>query len=182
MENLFGQLYLDLSAHIKASVSRIRWIDQDFGQLEVFEYKPGVAFPCALIDFVQSGFSNLAMKSQMADLNITIRLGFAPFSSSAVLAPFDVKEKALEYYDIEQEVYEAVQGWQPVFEGNEYTQPFIRVNAQTEQRLSASGTQDANGLRVRVLLFNTQLEDHTAVKKYTRMTVGLQVEQEVDLT
>jgi len=182
MNNLFGQLYLDLSNHLKSAVPSLRWIDQDFGQLEVFEYRPAVAFPCALIDFAQANFSNMAELAQMADLNITIRIGFAPFSAANTLAPMDVREKALEYYNIEQLVYEAVQGWQPSFEGNIYAQPFIRVSSQTEQRLSASGTQDANGLRVRVLLFNTQLEDYTAVTKYASQAAALEVQQEIDLS
>jgi hypothetical protein len=179
MNNFFGQLYLDLSNYLKTSVPELKWIDQDFGQLETFEYRPNVDFPCALIDFLQSSYSNGAELSQFGDLTISIRLGFAAFSSSAQAAPLNVKEKALAYYALEQKVFKVLQGWQPVYEDENYTQPFIRMSAQTEQRISASGAQDASGLRVRVLMFNTTFEDQSAMKTYSKHAVTLEVEQEI---
>jgi len=163
MDNFFGTLFLDLSTFLKAEVPELRWIDQDFGQLEVFEYRPDVAFPCVLIDFPQAQFSNLSELSQLGDILISVRLGFAPFAQSHHGAPLNVREKALEYYTLEQKVYEKVQGWH-----NDHCQPLNRTNSQTEQRVSASGSQDASGLRVRVLLFTTSFEDHSAAMKYTK--------------
>jgi hypothetical protein len=108
-QNFFGQLYVDLSTHLKASVQKLKWIDMDFGQLEHFEYRPDVAFPCALVDYPAANFSNGAELSQFGEVLIQIRLGFAPFSHSHTVAPLDVKEKALDYFTIEQEIFEALQ-------------------------------------------------------------------------
>lgn len=150
----FGQLFLDLCDHIKAQVPEIKWIDQDFGQLEQFEHRPAVSFPCCLIDFVLANYSNLSELGQAGDVTIQLRLGFAPFSQSNGSAPDSVRIKAVHYYAIEQKVFEAVHGW-----ATEYTQPLIRINAGTEQRLSANDAMDKIGLRVRVLNFSTQFED-----------------------
>jgi hypothetical protein len=166
MQNFFGQLYLNLADHLKNTVPEIRWIDQDFGQLERFKYRPEVAFPCALIDFIQATYSNMAELSQIAEVAVNIRLGFAPFSQSYHAAPMDVKERALEYYTIEQRVFEAVQGWH-----NQFSQPFVRQSATTEQR-----DNDEEGLRVRVLTFSTAYEDLSALPKYTRTTASLEFE------
>jgi hypothetical protein len=117
MQNFFGQLYLDLSAYLKTAVPELRWIDQDFGQLERFRYRPEVSFPCALIDFVQATYSNQAELAQIGEVTINIRIGFAPFSQSHQAAPQDVKERALAYYNLEQRIFEAVQGWAPVSPG-----------------------------------------------------------------
>lgn len=165
MENLFGQLYLDYSAHLKTAVPEIRWIDQDFGQLERFKYRPEVVFPCALIDFIQATYSNMAELSQVGEVVINIRLGFSPFSQSHNAAPLDVRERALEYYTVEQKVYEATQGWH-----NQFTQPFIRQSVTTEQR-----DNDEEGLRVRVLTFTTAYEDLSAMRKYTRKAATIEI-------
>lgn len=151
MKNFFGQLYIDLSTHLKTTVPELKWIDQDFGQLERFEYRPEVSFPCALVDFIAANYSNLAELAQLGEVTINIRMGFAPFSQAHQAAPMSVKEKALEYYTIEQKIFEALQGWR-----NNFTQPFIRISAVTEQR-----DNDPIGLRVRVITFTTSFEDES---------------------
>jgi hypothetical protein len=170
----FGQLFLALSNHIKANVPEIKWIDQDFGQLEQFEYRPAVNFPCVLIDFPMANYSNNSELSQSADITVQLRMGFAPFSQSSTVAPTNSREKALEYYQIEQKIYEAVQGFE-----TEYTQPMIRINAGTEQRLSASDQADSIGLRVRVMNFATQFEDNSKLPVYNQTPATLEVDQEI---
>lgn len=175
-ESYFGKLFLALSNHIKTQVPEIKWIDQDFGQLEQFEYRPAVNFPCVLIDFIMAQYTQLAELSQHGDVTIRLRLGFAPFSPGNAAAPLNVREKALEYYQIEQKVYEAVQGF-----ATEYTQPLIRINAGTEQRVSASNVADSSGLRVRILDFSTQYEDDSKLPQYTKQAATLDINLEMDL-
>lgn len=172
--NYFGQLFIALSDHLKKQVPELRWIDQDFGQLEVFEYRPNVAFPCVLIDFAAAAYSNLSQLSQVGELTITVRIGFTPFSSAQQSAPMDVRQKALEYYEIEQKVYQALQGFNTL-----QCQPLMRMSAQTEQRVSASGAQDASGLRVRILSFQTSFEDNSAERQYTVQPANLEIQQEI---
>lgn len=164
-QNFFGQLYVDLSERLKAAVPKIKWVDMDFGQLEHFEYKPEVAFPCSLIDFPAANYSNISNLDQIGEVLIQIRLGFTPFSQSYQAAPLSVKEKALDYFTIEQEVFEAVQGW-----NNSFTQPFIRVNAVTDSRF------EEMGLRVRLLTFSTSYEDTSPGPVYTKTPATLQVD------
>jgi hypothetical protein len=183
---MFGQLLIDLCDHLKEAVPKLKWIDQDFGQLELFEDRPAVSFPCALIDFQNATYSNHAELTQEGDLTVLVRLGFTPFSNSHVGASLAVRKKALEYYEIEQKVFIALQGWSPlapgeVAGGETYTHPFIRVSATTEQRLSANNVQDASGIRVRILAFNTTIEDNSALKKYAAKTVQLGLETEIQL-
>lgn len=179
MTSLLAQFYLDLTAHLKTAVPALKWIDQDFGQLEIYEYRPSVNFPCVLVDFAAAQFENQSRLVQSGVVNITIRLGFAPFSQSYAEAPLSVKEKALEYYDIEQAVYRALQGWQPVNAGERYVQPLMRVSSQTEQRVSASGAQDASGLRVRIITFSTAFDDLSAMPTVTKHPATLEVTQEI---
>jgi hypothetical protein len=164
-QNFFGQLYVDLSTHLKAAVPKLKWIDMDFGQLEHFEYKPEVAFPCSLVDFLAANYSNTSNLDQIGDVLVQIRLGFAPFSQSHQTAPLNVKEKALEYFTIEQEIYQAIQGWQ-----NSFTDPFIRVSAATDSRF------EEIGLRVRLLTFSTSYHDESAGTVYTKRPANLEID------
>jgi len=163
MQDFFGTLYIALSNYIKTNVPEVRWIDMDFGQLEHFEYKPEVSFPCVLIDFPQANYSNTSNLSQVGEVKVQFRLGFAPFSKSYQAAPEDVKEKGLAYFAIEQRLFEVIQGW-----SNEFTQPFIRESALSEQR-----DNDDQGLRVRVLTFNTAYEDNSALPLREKKKAGL---------
>jgi len=172
----FGKLFLDLSDLIKLKVPEVKWIDQDFGQLEQFEYRPAVSFPCVLIDFPMAVYSNLAERSQVAEITVQLRIGFSPFSQSNDKAPLEVREKALEYYQLEQKLFEAIHGFE-----TEYTQPLIRINAGTEQRLSASDVADSIGLRVRVMNFSTQFEDNSNLPVYNVTPATLDVDQEISL-
>lgn len=169
MQNFFGQLYLDLSEQL-ATIPELKWIDQDFGQLEQFDMRPSVNFPCALTDFIQATYSNLSELAQFGDISVNIRLGFSPFSNAHYVAPVSVKEKALEYYTIEQKVFESLQGWH-----NEFSQPFIRVSATTEQR-----DNDPAGLRVRVLTFTTSYEDESKLPVYQKVPADIEIDQSPD--
>jgi len=166
MENYFGTLYLNLADRLKTAVPELRWIDQDFGQLERFEYRPEVSFPCVLIDFVNATYSQMAELSQLGEVAVQLRLGLAPFSQSYQIAPQDVKEKALEYYTIEQKVFQAIHGWH-----NDFCQPLIRQSAITEHR-----DNDPIGLRVRILTFMTAFEDNSNFPVYTKNPATLELD------
>ena len=167
MESLFAQLFLAIQAHILASVPAIKWIDQDLGQLEAYEVRPAVEFPCVLIDFPAANYSNEGQLVQWADVNISIRLGFAPFASANSVAPDISKEHALEYYEIENDLVKALHG----FTANDCIQPMMRISAATERR--------EDSYRVRELQFTTGTEDTTAQSAANIVTAGLNVQNEI---
>jgi hypothetical protein len=169
MKSLFSQLFLALQAHIKANVPSIRWIDQDLGQLESYEIRPAVSWPCVLIDFNHTSFEQMQQNRQLGNITFTLRLGFDSYSQSASIAPQEVREKALEYYELEQELYEAVQG----FDGGGLMQDCTRINIATERR-------DGDNFRVRVLTFSSMTEDSSAMSKTTKAArPSLELEPEI---
>jgi hypothetical protein len=157
MNSLFAQLFLAIQEKIKTDVPAIRWIDQDFGQLEDYQVRPPVAFPCVLIDFNQTSYEEMNKRRQMANITFTLRLAFPAFSYAASVAPQSVRELALQYYELEQQLYECIQG----FDGGGLMQDCTRSNAATEGRKDDS-------LRVRVLTFTAMTEDSSAMPKYTK--------------
>ena len=166
MNSLFAQLFLQLQAHITAKVPEIRWIDQDLGQLEWYEMRPAVSWPCCLIDFNQTSFDQMQQGKQQGNITFTLRLGFENYSASASTAPQAVKEKSLQYYELEQKLYEAVQG----FDAGGLMQDCTRINSATEKR-------EGDNFRVRVLTFTSLVDDSSAAQVYfkARPKIGFEV-------
>lgn len=167
MESLFAQFFLALQEHIKA-VPSIRWVDQDLGQLEFYDQRPAVSFPCVLIDLSSTTYEQMQLNQQWGNLTFTLRLGFAPYSPANSAAPISVREKALEYYEVEHELYKSVQG----FDASGLIQPATRVSAITEQR-------EGDNHRVRVITFTTSFQDETLLQQWTKQKTALEIEQEI---
>lgn len=168
LDNYFGQLLIELSDYIKTKVPEIKWIDQDFGQLKNFEYRPEVSFPAVLIDFGNTAYSELAGLSQLGEPTVIIRLAYAPFSQSYQAAPMNVRQKAVAYYALEQKLYNVVQGW-----FNDFTNPLIRIGADTDSQY------EDIGLRVRVLTFVTSYEDHSAMPMNDKAAAAMVIDTDI---
>jgi hypothetical protein len=141
-------------------------IDQDLGQLEDNSKgmnRPPVTFPCALIDIDDATFQNEGDNAQLAVVNVCIRIGFPPFSSTELKVPPEYKNKALYYYDIEQAIVQAFHGWNPTIvniDGATTTADlsdifghFIRVRVAKEDRNDL--------LRVRAIMFTLSMNDYS---------------------
>lgn len=168
MTSLFAQLFIALQKHITAEVPEIRFIDLDLGQLEEYEVRPTVPFPCVLIDFTEAQYSNLSRLQQWADITINIRLGFSPYSSSSSITPDVPKEKSLQFFEIENKLYKALHG----FTADDCVQPLIRTSAATERR--------EDSYRVRALTFTTATEDEEATLPINIAEAGLEVNGEIN--
>jgi hypothetical protein len=172
MNSIYANLFVQLQAHLQTEVTELRWIDFDHGQLEIEGDRAAVSFPCVLIDFNGSQFSQLLQNIEMADNSVVqIRIGFAPYSNTNQLTPADSKAKALNYFDIENKVYKAVKGFYAVDDDNTYAicQPFNRIADATEKR--------EDTLRVRNLLFTTSFEDATANTTLASAHPALSIEE-----
>mgnify|MGYP000263985857 CR=1 FL=1 len=70
MESPFARLFLDLQEQIEIEVPEIVFIEQDLGQLGSEDPRKMMSFPGVLIDFPNTGFSNLVGKNQLASPTI----------------------------------------------------------------------------------------------------------------
>lgn len=148
MENTLSQLCTGLCTYLKTSVPELVWVDQNFGQLENFEYNAATAFPAALVDLNETQYTSTTGLSQTADLNVQVKIYCAPFNG-VQSPPTNLQEKAAQYYDLEEKIVDALQGW-----ATAEVRPLLRASATTEG--------GAGALRVRVLNFNTCYEDEFA--------------------
>lgn len=165
VQSFFALFLLAIEERMQLKVPSIKWVDQDLGQLEEDTDRPSVAFPCVLIDFGSTNYSELHEGEQWADNTLQMRIGFNPYSSAAVATPLEQRQKALAYYEIEQQVYQAFQYW----DGNGLCQPMTRTYGGTEKNR-------ADMLRVRTMLFTTTFMDDSAAPatlKVTRPLISL---------
>jgi hypothetical protein len=163
MDSFYAKLYTDLQERIKNTVEEIDWIEQDFGQDTLDEWRPNVSFPAVLIDFPQTNYSEIGGINQSATVIVSLRLLFAPFSQSYEDAPIEVIEDALQFFEIENKIVNALQGWAP---SDNYCQPLLR-------RSAASNNNNRRGLRIRNLSFATAfLEIFEKPEKHNEPIVG----------
>jgi hypothetical protein len=150
----FANLYLKVMARLTAMVPELRYIDQDLGQLEHYEIRPAVSFPCVLIDVDAFDFSDTSSNSQVGEGMLKIRLGVQAYSAANNLAPASVQLKALEYYELEQKIHEALHGWR-----DEGFSKLLRRKSVLEDR--------NDPIRVRVIPYAVTFDDSTTATKYT---------------
>lgn len=159
-QSFFAQMFLELQARITEMVPEIRFVEQDFGQLESPDDmgRYPVSWPCVLIDFPDTKYSDLSNNVQEADdVMINLRLGFPAFSYTSSLQPVHIREQGLKFLEIENRIYQQLHSWAP----DELCQPLARRFALTEKR------EDL--LRVRVIGFTTRFEDHNATPAKLRV-------------
>lgn len=149
----FSSLFIQLIDRLNDKAKSLRFITQDIGQLENYEMRPAVSWPCCLIDIDNFNFSDAQSKHhQIGQGTVTVRLGLVKYTDLSNLTPDQAKAKAVEYLEVEQEVYTALHAWAP----NGFSR-CIRQVAVTERR--------DDDIRVRVMKFSIAFTDESAQPK-----------------
>jgi hypothetical protein len=130
-------------------IPELKWKDKDKGQLEFYETRPAVDFPCALVKIELPRAEDRNSKIQDCDCLISIRLGFDFTGETSSNTPAEVLESSLSYYDIIEKVYVKFQGF-----GNKQLEPFSRKSFREETR--------NDGLLVAAMPFGTGFVDYSA--------------------
>lgn len=123
----FATLFLDLQDYLKGKFPA--WhIDHDFGQMD-FDMRPPVNFPCLLLDFGSTQYSNAQHPYQIGQSLLVCRIIFAPFEQANDSTPLEYKEQALKFYELEQEVVFAIHDFD-----KDYVSKLVRTQALSERR------------------------------------------------
>lgn len=142
---------------INDEVPEIRYISQDIGQLENYEIRPSVSWPCTLIDIEDGVFSDTADQNiQIAQKIVSIRLGLVKYSDVNNLSPEAVKDAGLQYLELEHKIYSKLHGKAVQGFGK-----FIRIADGTEKR--------DDDIRVRFVKFGVVYTDDSAKPVRTKV-------------
>jgi hypothetical protein len=121
-------IFLKVTEKLK-TIEALRWIDGDEGQLDYYETRPPVSFPCALVDVELTDCQDQGETIQLVTARVTLRLAFEPLGQTNTAAPVSVQNKALEKWDTVDTVFATLQGW-----GDEQISELSRVSQTTEKR------------------------------------------------
>ena len=87
---------------------KIAYLAEDWGQLDFYNERPPVNFPCVLIDIAEAEFSDCTRKVQLGEAILTVRVAhFDPVNISA-LAPN--RNKAFRMFVLLRLIYTQLQG------------------------------------------------------------------------
>lgn len=102
-------------------VSELRYIDENWGQLDLYGPQIPVQWPCALVDFNTGQFSNIGrdyrrtpQNRQEGTLTVEITIANLKLTNSSNKAPSFQKENAFGIWNLINKVHEILQGWSPV--------------------------------------------------------------------
>jgi hypothetical protein len=101
-------LYLAILDLLK-SVPELRFIDKDKGQLEQYQTRPAVAFPCCLVKIDIPRIETLSVALQRHQAIFTLRVAFDYIGSTNADTPVNTMSQSLEYFDIVEKVQDSIQ-------------------------------------------------------------------------
>jgi len=92
-------------------VPGIKFVDKDRGQLDHYEQRPSVKFPCALVTVSAPKRKNLASDIQMCNAQISIRLAFERVGDTSSISGAGRLSLALNFYDTVELIEALFQGF-----------------------------------------------------------------------
>lgn len=103
-----------------ASLPEIKYIDENWGQLDYYSSNPPVKFPCVLIDIINNTYSNIGQdrkmippNRQMSTFMVEIRVADVKLSNSSSRASQTQRNKARHILDVIEDIHAKVQGFCP---------------------------------------------------------------------
>lgn len=93
-------------------IPSIKHVDRDRGQIDKYNDRPPVKFPCGLVSISLTKRKNLTNTDQMVKCRVVIRLAFERLADASSISPQERINKALEYYDTVEEVDAKFQGFE----------------------------------------------------------------------
>jgi hypothetical protein len=161
-----ANLLQSLIDRISTAVPEIRYIEQDLGQLENYQIRPPVSWPCCMIDIEEFIFSDAQnFFNQIGVGMVCFRVAHVKYTDSNNLTPTLIRENSLQYYETEHKLFKALHGWNPAGFSK-----FLRRVSITEKR--------DDDIRVRIIKFATSYTDDSAAPVKTsvpRPTPGLTI-------
>lgn len=141
-------LFVALCDHLEKEVPELRWIDEDYGQLNTAPgIRPAVDYPCCLIDIQYQDCRDITDTEQVVKVSITLKIAFNSWGETNNKTPEPIRDKALERICVVGKVHACLQGWM----AGEVVSPL--------SRRSARPSTTAGGLKVYTVVYDTTFEE-----------------------
>jgi hypothetical protein len=104
-----------------ATIPALKYIDEDWGQMDSYSPNPPAKFPCGLIDITSMNFSNIGkdntadpINRQMGEGTVTFIIADLKLSNTSHRAPQSQKDNAWSIWTIIDDLHKKVHGWKPI--------------------------------------------------------------------
>ena len=120
-----------------SEISEIKYIDENWGQLDYYSAHPPVQWPCCLIDISDIQFTNIGIdrekkpiNRQMGNCLVKITIANIKLTNTSQRAPIGQKQDAWKVWRLIEQLHEKIHTFVPV----ENASPMIRQNLQRTLR------------------------------------------------
>ena len=96
-----------------AEVAALKYIDEDWGQLDLYQNDTPVNWPCCLFDVGTGTFDNVARGGQNALFMLELTVAKLRLTNTSLRAPKSQKDHAWEIHGILQGIHEKLQTFRP---------------------------------------------------------------------
>ena len=147
-------------------VTELKYIDEDWGQLDYYSASPPVKFPCVLIDIDSVRWTDQGNQTQIGIANVAVRLANMRLSNSNVKAPTAQKTKSLSFFDTVMHIHQKLHTWSGALNNG----PLTRIGYRKVKR--------DDGIREIEMIYTVEITDDSARKVYAKKRIqaaGLQI-------
>lgn len=162
MEHIITQIQKRLSTE----VPKLKYIAQDWGQLDLYADFPPVKFPCALVDITDAQYSNVGHNVQEAQLSITITVADLSNHVSLLATSAQAHDRAMLIFGLMTAIHWALHGWS----GDKDYAKLVRTSMGRQIR--------DDGARLRTINFTTTWWDQSADRRQVTNVNDLQINEE----
>ncbi len=142
-----------VQARLNSKVPELKYIDEDWGQLDYYYPNPPVKWPCSLIDATAATWSNAGNLQQLGLVQVKIRVADMKLTNSSAKAPSGQKTVSFSFFVLLRNIYKALHGWS----GDESYTALIRTATNRVKR--------EDGVRIYEVTFTTNFTDNSAVEQ-----------------
>lgn len=157
---MINDILTAIAGRLGTEVQELKYIDEDWGQLDDFSDNPPVKFPCAIIEMQQAQWRNQGNKLQDGSINISVRVADQRLSNTNLKAPAQQKINAAAIWTIQEKIYKALHTWRPV----------LYPDFSSLTRVSSRKLKRDDGIREFEMIFTTVYVDRSAVIAPTMLT------------
>ena len=147
------QLISDIKARLSEKVTALRYIDEDWGQLDYYASDAPVKWPCALITVTQAQWSNKGRLTQTGIADVSIRFADLKLSNTNPKASDSQRAAANNIFDVMTDSFASLHGWT----ADSANGPFTRTLTRKVNR--------EDGIREFEVIYSVQLHDENAKPK-----------------
>jgi hypothetical protein len=130
----------------------IKYLDEDWGQLDYYNDNPPVQFPATLVDILDITWLNQSLKVQDGKQRIAIMVADIKKTNTSFMAPPTQKLAAAAIWIIIENIHKALQGWRPA--GGQFG---------TLSRESTMKVKRDDGIRQFQLIYSCECTDASAM-------------------